>query len=61
MMHFSVCSSAVPLPDRDADSEEALNGAAVDVYMNVRRQVGFLHYPQEEETLVSLLDQDRNW
>ncbi|KAM6958867.1 histone-lysine N-methyltransferase ASH1L [Aplochiton taeniatus] len=56
-------ASAVPSDRRqsschvcDRVGEDAFDGAAEGVQQNLRRQMGFLQTPQEEETLVSLLD-----
>ena len=35
----------------------ALDGAVVEVHQNLRRQMGLIQSPQEEETLVYLIDQ----
>lgn len=49
--------SKVPVPDCDAVGQDALDCAAVEVHQNVRGQAVLPHTPQEEEALVSLLDQ----
>ena len=48
---------AVAIPNCDAVGKDALDGAAVEVHQDLRRQMDLLQSPQEEETLVSLLDQ----
>ena len=48
---------AVAIPYCYMVGKDALNGAAVEVHQNLRRQMDFLQSPQEEEMLVSLLDQ----
>ena len=50
---------AVALPNCGTVGEDPLDGAAVEVHQDLRRQVDLLESPQKEETLVSLLDQGR--
>ena len=45
LQRFPVCGSAVAVPDRDADSEDALHGAAVEVH---QEETAFpIEYPGE--------------
>ena len=50
-------SRAVAIPHCDAIGNDALDGAAVKVHQNLGRQMDLPQSPQEEEMLVSFLDQ----
>lgn len=54
---FLVRHKAVAIPNCDTVGNDSLDGAAVEVHQNLRRRMDLLWSPQEEETLVRLLDQ----
>lgn len=56
---FVVQDRAVVIPYWGAVGKDALSDVVVEVPENLRKQMDLLQSPQEEDTLVSLLDQ--NW
>lgn len=58
LQYFLVQDSAVVIPYWGAVGKVALSGVAVEVPENLREQMDLLQSPQEEDTLVSILEQD---